>query len=85
MGIIPLFFKIGAKLTPFFYDKNLFCSIKTDLGLKYFKLLKIVQNPLASFINAILISYVCVDNRSSKPFMKHFRVKSIYRRSEKRI
>ena len=40
------------------------------------------KNP--SMINAILISYGCVFNRSSKPVMKGSRVES-FRKSEKRI
>ncbi len=65
MGIIPLFDR--AKLTPFFYGKFILI-IKPSLGLKYLKLLNIVQGSL-SLLKQFLFLMILL-KRSSKTIMK---------------
>ena len=66
---------IGAKLTPFFYEKFTLIN-KTRSRIKVFEPFE-DSSKNSSVINAILISYGCVFKRSSKPVMKGSRVESI--------
>ena len=66
---------IGAKLTPFFYEKFTLIN-KARSRIKVFEPFE-DSSKNSSIVNTILISFSCVFKRSSKPVMRGSRVESI--------
>ena len=74
MGIIPLF--DWGEANALFFIKKFTLINKAVSRIKVFEPFEYSSNQ-SSIINAILISYVCVSKRLSKPVMKFSRVESI--------